>query len=115
LSSRLWFAEKVVIVRLSTDVVDFDAAHGVIDFPDQSIACIREPAAVHTRIATQFPCITWTRLPCEISDALPNFLAQFPRELLYLAFEGAVKRYSSEQYAGASPQVDISYWKAILF
>jgi len=31
-------------------------------------------------------------LPREVSDTLPNFLAQFSRELLYLAFEGAVKR-----------------------
>jgi hypothetical protein len=82
LTSGLWFAEKVVIVRLSSDVVDFDAAQGVIDFPNQSITSIREPAAIHTRIATQFPRITWTRLPYEVSDALPHFLAQFPSKLL---------------------------------
>ena len=70
------------------------AARRVVDFPDQPIARIREPAAIDTRIATQFLRIGRSGLPCEISDALPNFLAQFSRELLYLTFEGAVKRQS---------------------
>jgi hypothetical protein len=62
LPGRLSFAEKVIVVWLSADVVDFDAAHGVIDFPNQPIACIRDPAAIHTRIDSQLPRITGTRL-----------------------------------------------------
>ena len=46
-------------------------------------------SAVDIWIATQFTRIMRTELPCEIRDVLPNFPAQFSRELLYLTFERA--------------------------
>jgi hypothetical protein len=85
----LSFSEESAIVWLSADVVDIDAAHSIVDFSAPSIPCIREPAAVDVWIATQFTRIMRTGLPCEIRDVLPNFPAQFSRELLQLTFERA--------------------------